>query len=172
MNTHLTQAELAQLDASLLSAINLSMLDGYLAAVASGPNFVMPDQILHWGWAAGEPADQDIVNLIIRHYQTVNDALNVQTDVPNLTDPQAWCCGYLAGFVADMTAWAPLTAARPGLLKVIMSGADTSALADAARQIHAFWVERRRVGADGDGLEGLLAALTPGQTVQPNQRQH
>ena len=67
------------------------MLDGYLAASASGPNFVMPDQVLRWVWRSGQPPVQDVATLIIRHYQAVNDALNDQTYVPNPTDPQAWC---------------------------------------------------------------------------------
>ena len=32
------------------TAMGASMLDGYLAAVASGPNLVMPDQMLRWIW--------------------------------------------------------------------------------------------------------------------------
>ena len=33
------------------------MLDGYLAAVSSGPSFVKPDKVLRWVWDAGR-ADQ------------------------------------------------------------------------------------------------------------------
>ena len=102
----------------------------------------MPDNVLRWVWDAGR-ADELTTDLIIRQYQAVNDTLNDQLYEPELTDPQAWCRGYLAGFVADMTAWAPLTAAQPELLKVILSNAQDqpldsakAALAEAAHRIH------------------------------------
>jgi hypothetical protein len=91
MTTALTPAELAQLDAYLPSTITPSMLNGYLAASASGPNFAMPDQILRWVWPDCQPGNQAVADLIVHRYQSVNDALNDQTYVPNLTDPQAWC---------------------------------------------------------------------------------
>lgn len=178
MNRHLTPTEFARLDAS---AITLSMLDGYLAASASGPNFAMPDQVLRWAseTAPGDTCpdsqivmhEQTVNDLIIWLYQAVNDALNDQTYVPHLADHQAWFQGYLEGFAADMTAWAPLTAARPELLKVILAGACTD-LADAARWIHGFWVERRRTGADGGALQGLLAALSPTPMAATRLRLH
>jgi hypothetical protein len=130
MTTPLTPSEIAHLEGCLPTAITPSMLDGYLAASASGPNFVMPDQVLHWVRAGGLPDDKAVANLIVRHYQAVNDALNDQAYIPNLTDPQAWCKGYLASVAADMMAWAPLMAAQPELLKVIMSGAGHADLAD------------------------------------------
>lgn len=172
MNTPITPAELANLHAGLPAAISASMLDGYLAAAASGPNFVMPDQVLRWARNVGQPADRRTATLIIRHYHAVNDALNDQMYVPVLADPQAWCRGYLAGFAADMTAWAPLTAAQPECLKVVMAGDGAEDLAAAARQIHTFWLERRRTGADGGAVQAPLAAIRLGQTAQPNARLH
>ena len=59
------------------NTMDTSMLDGYLAAVASGPNLVMPDQMLRWVWDTdtGEESPeftsnkelQTIIGLIIRH---------------------------------------------------------------------------------------------------------
>jgi len=52
----LTEAEFDQLDEFLMDdeapsdTMDTSMLDGYLAAVASGPNLVMPNQMLRWVW--------------------------------------------------------------------------------------------------------------------------
>ncbi len=53
------------------------MLDGYLAAVASGPNLIMPDQMPRWVWDAQHGVEspefttnkqaQTIVGLIMRH---------------------------------------------------------------------------------------------------------
>ncbi len=162
-----------------LPTITPSMLDGYLAAVASGPNFAMSDQVLRWvsEIAAGDKApeskigmpDQTINNLIIRHYQAANAALNDQIYAPDLADPQAWCRGYMAGVAADMMAWEPLMAAQPELLKVIMSeGGD---LADAAKRIHEFWVVQRLRGTGLD-LWGQLAGFAPGYTAGSNQPAH
>ena len=44
-----TRARLAD-EYSPSACMHTSMLDGYLAAVASGPNLVMPDQMLRWIW--------------------------------------------------------------------------------------------------------------------------
>ena len=57
MTTPFTPVELAHLETHLPSAISTSMLDGYLAAVSSGPSFVMPDKVLRWVWDARR-ADQ------------------------------------------------------------------------------------------------------------------
>jgi uncharacterized protein len=189
LNTPLSDAELARLDDFLMSedgpinTMDVSMLDGYLAAVASGPNLVMPDQMLQWirdtEDGDARPKNQAVTNLVIRQYQAVNDALNDKVYVPVMADTQAWCRGYLAGFAADMTAWAPLMAAQPGLLKVIMATAENrqldtakADLAEVARRIHAFWLERRRSGSMLDGLLGQLAALSPAHATLPNQRPH
>ena len=54
--TPLSEAEFERLDAFLLSdeapsdSMDSSMLDGYLNAVASGPNLVMPSEMLRWVW--------------------------------------------------------------------------------------------------------------------------
>ena len=56
LDTPLTEAEFSRLDKFLMSdeaptdTMDTSMLDGYLAAVASGPNLVMPNQMLRWVW--------------------------------------------------------------------------------------------------------------------------
>jgi len=177
MNTPLVPADFAHLAACIPSGMSLSRLDGYLAAVATGPNFAMPDQVLRWVWSAGR-ADDLATALLTRHYLAVNDALNDQVYVPRTTDPQAWCRGYLAGFAADMTAWTPLLAALPELLKVIVSGAERQrrdaegALAATARLIHTFWVSQRRYGSNHDGLLGQLATLARTHAALPNQRLH
>jgi len=186
MNTQLTPADFAHLDAYLRSGMSLSMLDGYLAAVASGPNFAMPDRVLQWMWgvaASVNPLDSDIgvpdrtiSDLIVRLYQTVNDALNDQVYVSRTTDPQAWCRGYLAGVAADMTSWAPLTAVLPQLLTVIVLGAvnprpnGANSLVDAARLIHAFWLSRRRHESSPDGFLGQLTAMSRTRVAMPDER--
>ena len=167
MKIPLTPAEFAHLDACLPHATPLSMLDGYLAAVASGPNFMLPEQVLRWLGNSDQNSDESMGNLIIRYYLSVNDTLNEQVYVPRMTSVQAWCRGYLAGFAYDMIGWAPLLAAQPDWLKVIISGAEDWPLNDAhealtavARRIHGFWVQQRRLGVDSNGLLGQLTALS------------
>ncbi len=172
MNTPLISAEYARLGDCLPRGTVLSQLDGYLAAIASGPTLVMPEQVLGWVWHAGEDHDQAMASMVVRHYLTVNDALNDQIYVPRVPSVQEWCRGYLASFACDMMAWAPLLASQPDWLKVIMSGAEDppihgsqEALTEVARNIHGFWVERRRLGMDSNFLLGQLAALSPGQAA-------
>lgn len=144
----LSEAEFDRLDAFLLSdeapsdAMDTSMLDGYLAAVVSGPNLVMPDHMLRWIWDTenGEESPeftsnkeaQSIIGLIIRHYQNINDTLN---DVPQDYEPRLmerehegctipiideWCMGYYFGISADLEAWTPLLVSQPKLFSTIL----------------------------------------------------
>ena len=103
---------------------------------------------------------------------TVNDEPNERLYVPRATSVQGWCRGYLAGFADDMMAWAPLLAAQPELLKLILFGAenrpfdgDEEALATVARRIHEFWAERRQLGIDSSSVLAQLAALSRPQTA-------
>jgi len=98
----LTDTEFDRLDEFLMSdeapsdTMDSVMLDGYLAAVASGPNLVMPDQMLRWIWDTenGEESPefknnkeaQDIIGLILRHYQYVNGTLNDRAYEPRLME--------------------------------------------------------------------------------------
>lgn len=175
MNAPLTAAEFDHLDACLCHDRPLSMLDGYLAAVASGPVLRLPDQVLSWLWGAGHSSDEILASMVIRYYSSVNDALNDQVYVPRLTSVQAWCRGYLAGFGEDMFAWTPLLSTQPELLKLVVSGAegrlldcDQDALATVAGRIHAFWVRRRQAGTDSEGIQMQLSAISPGQASMPD----
>jgi yecA family protein len=181
MNTPLTPAEIAHLESGLPSTINPSMLDGYLAAVASGPNLAIPDRVLFW---VSETAVLDALpgteiakrehatdNLIIRHYADVNDALNNKAYVPRFTDLSAWCRGYMAGVRADFAAWEPFVVEHGGLMMQVMFysfqvkdeelDTATTFLTDVTRQIHAYWLERRQQGKDKDGQLDQLASGTP-----------
>ena len=175
MNTPLTTAEFTHLDACLSHDRPLSMLDGYLAAVASGPVLRLPDQVLRWLCGAGQCDDEILASMVVRYYASVNDALNDQVYTPRMTSVRAWCRGYLAGFAEDMIAWAPLLSAQPDLLKLVVSGAegrlpecDQVALATVASRIHAFWVRWRQAGTDSEGMQMQLSALSPGSASMPD----
>src|ERR1700679_2201659 len=58
----LTETEIAQLEDFLISdsvpeeAMDLSMMDGFITALVSGPNLMMPNSLLNgiWDWENGE----------------------------------------------------------------------------------------------------------------------
>ncbi len=144
------------------------MLDGYLAATASSPNFPMPDLVLMRLSHAGYDIGPELSRWIVRRYVKVNAALNDQAYEPELDSAQAWCRGYLAGFGVDMLAWAPILAARPELLATVRSGAaglqnggDHSSLADIARSVHAFWSAWRLNSVGATGFTAHLHGFPP-----------
>ncbi len=166
MKTTTPDYGLPQPDCRMSHSISASMLDGYLAAVASGPNFAMPDQVLRSLVASGFDIAPGMARKIVRQLVKINDELNSQTFVPELISATEWCRGYRAGFADDMIAWTPLLAAQPGLVKAILAGAEDrqidggqEALAEVARSIHEFWTGRRRFGADGADISAQLVCL-------------
>jgi uncharacterized protein len=92
----LTDEEIDQLDNFLSSdsapeeAMDISMMDGFITALASGPNLMMPTSMLRWIWDAenGEESptfanaaeSKHVVGLIIRYWNSINDTLNNALD--------------------------------------------------------------------------------------------
>ncbi len=80
----LNDAEMDRLSAFLAgagpSAMNLEMLDGFITALISLPTMVMPSQYLPQIWGEDHEFDsseqaQDIIGLIMRHWNGVADEL-------------------------------------------------------------------------------------------------
>jgi uncharacterized protein len=144
----LSEAEIEELDHFLGSdavpeeAMDVSMLDGFITAIASGPNLMMPSELLRWVWDpearqaspafTDAEASQRIVGVILRHWNDVNDRLS---HAPEQYEPlvmeresngsmvsviDEWCIGYFKGIVADRAAWAPLLAEHPDWFTVII----------------------------------------------------
>lgn len=137
----LSEAEIGQLDDFLISdsvpeeAMDISMMDGFMTALASGPNLIMPSSMLKWIWDSehGEDAptfanankSAHIITLIMRHWNDINDTLNSAPDEyePLIQEGKAdgrtipiidsWCCGYYKGFSLDRDMWNPLLARHP-----------------------------------------------------------
>ncbi len=135
-NAPLSEAQFDRLDDFLMSddapddTMDTAMLDGYLAAVASGPNLIMPSEMLRWVWDTekGEDAPefksaqeaQQIIGLVMQHYQNVNDTFNQfpQDYEPRIMEREhegrvipiidEWCMGYYKGMALDLQAWSPL----------------------------------------------------------------
>jgi uncharacterized protein len=144
----LSEAEIGQLDDFLISdsvpeeTMDISMMDGFMTALASGPNLMMPSSMLKWIWDSehGEDAPRfanaaesaSIITLIIRHWNDINDMLNRAPDEyePLIQERKAdgrtipiidsWCCGYYKGIDVDRDMWDPLLAQHPEWFAAIM----------------------------------------------------
>jgi uncharacterized protein len=89
----LTESEIAQLEDFLISdsvpeeAMDLSMMDGFITALASGPSLTMPSSMLRWIWDSEHGKDAptfantvdsaSIITLILRHWNDINDTLRM-----------------------------------------------------------------------------------------------
>ncbi len=144
----LTDDELAELDQFLLDAegvdasMDISMLDGFFAAILSGAKTILPSEWMRWVWDTekGEESPvyesvdqaQRIMALIMRHMNSVATTLmqapqeyepllmeNTQADEP-IPVIDEWCVGYMRGVSLDMEGWLPVTVGHPDWLSTIM----------------------------------------------------
>ena len=131
----LSEAELDDLDAFLMSdampegGMDISTLDGFLAAVVLNPDIVLPSQWLPWAWdmedAEDEPVFKNaeeaerITGLIMRHYNMVIQGIRHATFDPLLFelrqddgseffDAEGWCEGFMLGVSVFIDAWRPV----------------------------------------------------------------
>ncbi|MDY0134225.1 MAG: YecA family protein [Atribacterota bacterium] len=128
----LTDSELDFLDETLLkygnddSILGLSELDGFLTAIVSGPDVVMPSRWLPamWGGVGNEPkweneqAIEQFMSLVIRHMSSIATVLmdfpedfealfNVNAQSENtILIAEEWCFGYMRG--VDLGQWPEL----------------------------------------------------------------
>lgn len=144
----LTEAEITLLDDFLISdsvpeeAMDLSMMDGFITALASAPNLTLPSSMLGWIWDAELGQDvpsftniqesTSIVTLILRHWNDINDTLNrapdeyepliLERQADNRTIPiiDSWCMGYYKGIAIDRAGWNPLLEQHPEWFTAIL----------------------------------------------------
>lgn len=113
--------------------MNLSMLDGYLAAVVCSPEAISPTRWLKWvwDWECGEDAPEFaspaqgayILSLIVRHWNDIYRTLEraPQRYAPLLPQEgktktpvvEAWCSGFMAGIRISKRAWQSMITAHP-----------------------------------------------------------
>ena len=153
----LTDDEFDELDEFLASdatpedCMDISMLDGFLTALAIGPNTLMPSEWLPavYGeteddameWESAKQADR-IFGLILRH---MNDIVWQLRDAPDDYVPvfyehehegktvpiiDEWCVGFMHGVEIDAEAWAPLFESededeKAALLPIILYGTES-----------------------------------------------
>jgi yecA family protein len=128
----LTDSELDFLDETLLkygnddSILGLSELDGFLTAIVSGPDVVMPSRWLTamWGGVDNQPeweseqAIEQFMSLVIRHMNSIATVLmdfpedfealfniNAQSE-DTILIAEEWCFGYMRG--VDLGQWPEL----------------------------------------------------------------
>lgn len=130
-NGLLSEAEFEELDDFLASpaieasSMDVATLEGFLTAIAIGPQLVRPSEWLPWVWDmdAGEIEPEfdsqeqasHILSLLTRLYNAVIDAF---TTHPESFEPvfhsggqhgaAEWCEGFLLGFMFDEEAWSLL----------------------------------------------------------------
>jgi uncharacterized protein len=134
----LSEAELEALEHFLVHAVpieydsmTLDMLDGFLHALAIGPETVMPGQWLPHVWGLEEEGEvmppvgsleraNQVLGLIMRHYNSIISQLQTQpdslqpifgTDVSQegeYEDAGMWANGFLEGVKLSQSAWQPL----------------------------------------------------------------
>lgn len=131
----LSDEELEELDQFLLYAVDndegmtLDTLDGYLHAIAIGPQTITPKQWLPKVWgedtAMMPPTDSieqlnHIMGLVMRHYNSIIHAFDrkppfvapywntCQYDIGEFEDAEMWAHGFTEGVALNRAAWKPL----------------------------------------------------------------
>lgn len=144
----LSDEELEELDQFLLHAegieesMDVSMLDGFLTAIVSGPKTIMPSEWMRWVWDVERGEDtpafkdqaqaQHIIQFLMRHMNDIARTLHQAPDEyepllmenPNKGDPipiiDEWCMGYMKGVQLDLEGWLPVTGGKPDWLSTIL----------------------------------------------------
>jgi uncharacterized protein len=135
MMAPLSDEELEELDQFLLydvdndEAMTLDTLDGYLHAIAIGPQIAMPSQWLPKIWgedsAMMPPMDSidqlnHIMGLVMRHYNSIIHGFGLrppfvapywdtyQYDIGEFVEADGWAHGFTEGVAINRAAWKPL----------------------------------------------------------------
>ena len=143
----LTDREIEELNAFLLAEDGLEnpmdfyTFDGFICAVLSAPNAIMPSEWLRWVWDqeqgeqtpefSSEKQAKRILSLLIghanvlaftlihgpQHYEPLFYSHKIEGNSVPIIDE--WCCGYVKGIALNPEGWQPLIDARPDWFEVI-----------------------------------------------------
>lgn len=171
-------------------AMNVTMLDGYLTAVVSGPNLIMPSEMLRWVWDTQNGQEgahfkdqaeaEEVMGLVMKQWNAIAQTLT-QTPtqyVPQLPERQLedglcvsvlgdWCSGYYKGMSIDMRAWAPLLLGRPELLSTVLLYGTEDGLDALVRLNH----DAVALRAAGEGLAGMVRQVHAHWLAQRRQQE-
>ncbi|MDZ5634978.1 UPF0149 family protein [Janthinobacterium sp. GMG1] len=185
--TPLSDDEYAELDTLLAApalagaAMDVSMLEGFLTAVALSPKQIAVEQWLPWVWdkatgtAAPAPdADSErAASLARRHHAYMVEWLAKDPDSfepiyvcgPEWSVP-AWCAGFVLGTSLDKPQWAALAVSHPEYLAPFQHLATASELDDDAAEtamdgvipcviaINAAWARQRHLKSQAQSQPG------------------
>jgi uncharacterized protein len=126
----LTEAELDRLAEVLKHfgdkrAMNLEMLDGFFAALNSGPDNVPPSEYLPEIWGgdminedafSAQPMLEEFISLVTRHWNFISDTLRsgdvfvplLLEDEHGVSQANDWASGFMRGIGLRREDWAPL----------------------------------------------------------------
>lgn len=129
----LSDAEIDELDDFLMSddtpdnCMDISALDGFLAALVLNPRLIMPSEYLPWIWDMEEGCDapsfasveqaNHILQLVMRYYNGVLDAIANDDFAPlfyiseqedGSFDAEGWCEGFMRGVYLFGDPWAEI----------------------------------------------------------------
>jgi uncharacterized protein len=129
LDARLTEDELDRLSTFLETLddgmMNIEMLDGFFAAVLSGPENVPISEVLPTVWGENfefesEEQATDMAGLVLRHWNAVVRALQESLDDPDAYSPvlfendegfvpaNAWALGFMSGVDMRRDKWDPL----------------------------------------------------------------
>src|ERR1022692_4112712 len=182
----LTDEEVKELDQFLLDAegiedsMDISTLDGFLAAIACGPKTIMPSEWLRWVWdiEGGEDAPefkdqaqaQRILGLLMRHMNDIAHTLHqvpeqfepLLMENPNGGDPipilDEWCSGFMKAVQLDSDGWLPVTAGKPDWMSTIMLYGTEEGW-DALKEKNLSLDEHKALAAELPGMVRRIYAL-------------
>ncbi|MGE0315960.1 MAG: UPF0149 family protein [Lautropia sp.] len=202
----LTDEEREELDRFLLevegvdASMDISMLDGYFAAIVSGPRTILPSEWLRWVWDTerGEEGPvyermeqaQRIMGLLMRHMNDVASTLAEAPEAyeplimenPNDGDPipviDEWCTGFMKGVGLDATGWLPVTVGHPDWLSTVVLYGTEEGWERLERTPLSVDEHRQRAAGLGDTVRKIHALFleqrkreTPTQKATPARRQ-
>lgn len=162
--TPLSETELDELDDFLMSnatgedAMDLSMLDGFLTALAIGPHTVPADEWLPMVWGRpvrwpGTAVAEHMTGLVLRHANHLSDHLRHEPDLfePMLLEREVdgkaipiideWCTGFMKGIELDAASWQFFRETEEG-----------------TELLHPFWLYGTEAGWDELAADPELAA--------------
>ena len=139
----LNDDELDELDDLLMArhmpqyTMDITMLDGFFAALVLHPHPSLPDEYLRWVWDSerGEDAPSfaspkdaaRTLELVMRHYASVSQAIRddryeplfyllPQDDGSDFYDAEGWCCGFILATSLFTEPWDTLFDERADLV--------------------------------------------------------
>ena len=157
LHSPLTEQELKALDDFLASPVredttmDVATLEGYLVALGTGPETVMPSDWLPWVWdmhggkAEAQFQDLDEANHTLQLIMRFNNQLLQQfADSPEEFEPvywrspvwgaAEWCEGFLLGISLTQEAWTPLMVGHPDWFAPFMRLGTSEGLAITDKQ--------------------------------------